>query len=358
MTDSMDDFRIDSHKLMYHIERVYKWDKGDDIYPVYMEISPYGGCNHRCIFCALDYLKYKPVYLDTRVLKNFLKDISAKGVKSIMFAGEGEPLLHKNISELIMYAKDRGLDIAITTNGVLLSKTLLDKVLPHLSWLRISLNAGTSKTYASIHRTGIGDFDRVIGNITQAVRLKKKKGYSCTIGAQFLLLNENYKEVSILAGLLKGIGADYLIIKPYSQHPQSYNRLKPRLDYEKFLNLQEGLKRYTGKNFRIIFRKGTMNRLGEKKPYMKCLGLPFWAYLTSHGDLYACSAFLGDERFSYGNISKESFEKIWNGKRRKKIMRMMEKDWDIENCREACRLDGINRYLWDIKNPPLHVNFI
>lgn len=354
----MDDFRIDSHKLIYHLERVYRWFRGEDIYPVYMEISPYGGCNHRCIFCALDYLEYKPVYLDTKVLKGFLKDIALRGVKSIMFAGEGEPLLHRDISELITYAKDRGLDVAITTNGVLLSKDILDEVFPHLSWLRISLNAGTARTYSYIHRTRAGDFDGVIGNIKKAVKLKKEKNSPCIIGVQFLLLNENYKEVSILAGLLKSIGVDYLIVKPYSQHPRSFNRLKGQLNYEKFLSLEEQLKRYEERGFKIIFRKGTMARLGEKRPYKKCLGLPFWAYLSSHGELYACSVFLGDERFCYGNISRESFEKVWNGKKRRKVMKMMEKDWDIENCREICRLDEINRYLWELKNPPPHVNFI
>ena len=36
-------------------------------------------------------------------------------------------------------------------------------------------------------------------------------------------LPDNYKEVEILANKLK-IGFDYLSIKPYSQHPDSFNR--------------------------------------------------------------------------------------------------------------------------------------
>ena len=354
----MDEFRVDSHKLMYHVERVHKWLQGEDIYPIYMEISPFGGCNHRCIFCALDYLEYKNTYLDTQVLKGFLKDISARGIKSIMFAGEGEPLLHKDIVELVIHAKNSGLDIAITTNGVLLSRDLLERILSSLSWLRISFNAGTPQTYSSIHRTKPDDFDKVLGNIKEAVKLKKEKKYSCTIGFQFLLLNENHKEVSKLAEILKSLGADYLIIKPYSQHPRSYNRLKLKLDYEKLLFLEDKLKDYTKKDFKIIFRKKTMNKLKEKKPYKKCLGLSFWSYLTAGGDLYACSAFLGDERFCYGNIHREPFEKIWSGEKRKKVIEMMTDSWNIENCREVCRLDEINRYLWELKNPSAHVNFI
>lgn len=354
----MDEFKIDSHKLIYHIYRVHQWIKGKNIYPIYVEISPHGGCNHRCIFCALDYLEYKPAYLDTRILKGFLKDIASKGAKSIMFAGEGEPLLHKDIAGLVIYAKNRGLDIAVTTNGVLMNKSFLEETLAYLSWLRISLNAGTAKTYSHIHKTHPEDFNKVIGNIKAAVRLKKKKGFSCTIGGQSLLLNENYKEVCKLADILRNVGANYLIVKPYSQHPQSYNRLGKKLNYQELLFLEKKLKDHEDRNFKIIFRRNTMENLLKKKPYKKCLGLPFWTYLSSWGDLYACSAFLGDKRFCYGNIYKESFEKAWDGEKRKRLIRMMEKDWDIENCREVCRLDAINRYLWELKNPPIHVNFI
>ena len=61
----MDKFRIDSHKLIYHIPRVNDWLKGKIIYPIYMEISPSGACNQRCIYCDLDFMEYKTRYLDT-----------------------------------------------------------------------------------------------------------------------------------------------------------------------------------------------------------------------------------------------------------------------------------------------------
>lgn len=354
----MDEFRIDSHKLIYHIDRLYDWIKGKDVYPLYIEISPSGGCNHRCIFCALDYLEYKPGFLETTILKKFLRDITRKGTKSIMFAGEGEPLLHKDLADLIVFAKDKGLDVAVTTNGVLLSKFILNKILPSLSWLRVSLNAGTPKTYSLVHKTANSDFDRVIGNIEEAADMKRRKKIQCTIGVQLLLLNENCDEVCRLAGILKRAGADYLIVKPYSQHPHSYNRLGRKLDYKKLLFLEDELEKYHSKNFEIIFRKNTMLNIKKNKLYEKCLGLPFWSYLSSRGELYACSAFLSDKRFCYGNIYKESFEEAWKGERRKRLIEMMQCHWKIEKCREVCRLDAINRYLWELKNPPAHVNFI
>ncbi len=354
----MDDFRIDAHKLMYHPRRVADWLDGKNVYPLYVEISPCSACNHRCIFCAFDYLGHKPKFFDPAVLRKFLKDIAAQGVKSILFSGEGETLLYKELPDMAAYAKERGLDVAVTTNGVLLSPDIARRMIPSLTWLRISLNAGSPKTYALVHGTKKEDFNKVIGNIKEAVKLKHRLKSSCTIGVQFLLLNENYKEVHRLAGILQDAGVDYLAVKPYSQHPRSINRLKNGLDYRTLLFIEQKLKSYARPGFRIIFRKNTMAKIAAERGYRKCCGLPFAAHLTTDGDLYGCSAFLGDERFAYGNVNKQSFEQIWKGKKRASVMQMMEHDWDIANCREVCRLDEINRYLWQLKNPHPHVNFI
>ena len=101
----MDKFRIDSHKLLYHVERVSDWLKGKSTYPIYVEVSPAGSCNHRCVYCALDFMEYKPRFLDTAIFKKRLTEMGRLGVKSIMYAGEGEPLLHKGIAEIINHTK-------------------------------------------------------------------------------------------------------------------------------------------------------------------------------------------------------------------------------------------------------------
>ena len=75
---------IEGHKLMYHVEEVSRWLKGDKIAPIYVEIGPVNSCNHKCAFCALDYLKSKGAALDKDVLIDNLKDMAEFGVKSIM----------------------------------------------------------------------------------------------------------------------------------------------------------------------------------------------------------------------------------------------------------------------------------
>lgn len=353
-----DRFRIDSHKLMFHVERVNDWLKGRQVCPIYLEITPSGACNHRCVFCAVDYLDYKTRFLDLGVLKKTIKQAGSLGVKSVMYAGEGEPLLHKDICEIIKYTKDRGIDAAVTTNGVLLKKDISRKILKYLSWIRISLNAGTARTYSRIHQTREEDFYKVLENLRDAVKIKRGNGLKTTIGVQLLLIPDNVKEVIVLAKLLKKIGVDYLTIKPYSQHPLSGSRISSRFKYKDHIALAEKLRNLEDAGFKIVFRDQTMRRLGFRKDYKRCLGLPFWAYIDANGEVYACSAFLGKKEFSFGNIYKKSFGDIIKGERRRCLVAKLSSKIDVDRCRQICRLDKINSYLWDLKNPGPHINFI
>ena len=355
----MDKFRIDSHKLIYHVERVNNWLKGKNILPLYVEIAPSGSCNHRCIYCALDYMGYQPRFLDSALLKKRVSEMARLGIKSIMYAGEGEPFLHKDIGEIINHTKDAGIDVAITTNAVLFNKELAEYTLGSITWLKVSINGATKTTYAKIHQTNPADFDKVIRNMTYAAKLKKEKGYKCTLGMQLLLLPENSHEVIDLAKKAKYIGMDYFVVKPYSHHPFSKTTRYKNITYKKYLYLADKLMKINSDKFHTVFRITTMKKWDTGiRDYKNCSALPFWAYIDAGGNVWGCSAYLGDKRFLYGNIYKHSLRKIWQGARVKKILKMAEDKLDTKNCRINCRMDEVNRYLWELKHPPEHVNFI
>jgi radical SAM protein with 4Fe4S-binding SPASM domain len=354
----MSNIRIDAHKLMFHVETVNKWLKGERFFPIYVEVGPSGTCNHRCIFCALEYLGYKARYIDSEIFKKRIQEMAKGGVKSIMYAGEGEPLLHKDIEALIGYTKGCGIDVAVTTNGVLIKNRIGRESLKALSWIRVSLNAATKETYAHVHGTQAEDFDKVLRNLEHVVSMKRRYNYGCTIGVQLLMIPENYQETEQLANILKEIGVDYFTIKPFSKHPLSTHCVDKNFDYMQMLSLQEGLNELASEKFSILFRDRTMMKLKKKRGYGCCLGLPFWVYISSDGGVWACSAFLGKEEFLYGNLYEERFPEIWDGPKRKRVLDMVENRLDVSKCREVCRLDEINRYLWELKNPHPHVNFI
>jgi len=250
------------------------------------------------------------------------------------------------VAKIVVGAKQAGLDVAITSNASLLTPELAREILPHLTFFRASINAGTPETYARVHGVSPKEFDKVMDNLKEAVELRKNQ---CTVGAQIVVLPENRQEVQLLADRLADIGLDYLIVKPYSQHPKSIVRME-----------SEPLPEVVSDRIKVITRHQVEANLKREKSYKCCLGLPFWTYIDAEGNVWGCSCFLGDERFYYGNINQESFDKIWLGPRRQRSLHWVEEEMSIEECRKACRLDQINQYLWELKHPELisHVNFI
>ncbi len=359
MRKYMDKYNIDSHKLLYHVDRVNEWLKGKNIYPIYAEISPTGACNHRCVFCGLDFMEYKPRYLERELLEKRISEMGSFGLKSVMYAGEGEPLLHKEICDIILFTKKAGVDVALTTNGVLLNKELVDKTLGSIEWIKISINAGTKETYSKIHRTKPNDFDRVFENVSYAVKARCENGYKTALGMQLLLLPDNWHEAELLAQKAKDTGLDYLVIKPYSQHLLGKSTAYKNVKYSDYLHLSDTLKKYNDNDFNVIFRVDSMNEWDEgKHEYEKCLALPFWSYIDAGGNVWGCSCYLNDDRFYYGNINDDSFEAIWNAEKRKMSLEWVNTGLDTSKCRVNCRMDKINKYLWNLKHPVKHVNFI
>ena len=352
----MDDkYALDSHKLHLHPERVAQWLRDKDewetakaIYPIYVEVSPVGGCNHSCLMCGVDYVLEanaaagKIPQLDPGIFGAALLEMGRAGVKSLMFAGAGEPTLYKPLNSMTRTATLAGIDVALTTNGI-----LLDKVdVAQMTWVKISFNGGTREAYEAVHKANKGDYDRVTANIRDAVNRAGK----CTIGMQMVLLPENAHTVDDFKRLSDELKVEYAVIKPFSQHHFSVNKQYAKFDPRAIKIVDQG---------RLLVRRKAMEAVSSEIPYDKCLATPhFWAYISENGDVYGCSAYLLDERFNYGNINKHTFKEIWEGEKRHESWRYIREDLDISECRQSCRMDSVNRYLTQVVNGVPHGNFI
>jgi len=263
-----DPYRIDTHKLHYHPERVAQWmaadtwEKAKRVYPIYWEITTSAACNHRCTFCSVDAIGYPAILMDAKVMATRMNEAGAMGVKSVMFAGTGEPLLHKRIDDINIAAREAGLDTAFTTNGVLLDRL---STLPLASWVKVSLNAGTRDSYAAIHQTDVKDWDRVWRNIEDAA---KRKG-SCALGVQCVVLPENVDDMEELARMARDSGADYLVLKPYSQSTFSIVQ-RDDINYSEMLEYLASLEAYSTPSFTVLPRVDALRQESEFHHYDRC----------------------------------------------------------------------------------------
>lgn len=351
-------FTLDDHKLLYHPERLHRWMQGEPQPPLYVEIGPINRCNYRCSFCALDYTGYRGEQLATALLQRTVEEMAGTGVKSIMFAGAGEPLLHPNITEIVSHTAANGLDVAITTNGALLTPEYARHLLPSLSWIRISCNAGTAGEYAAVHGCDDTMFEKVLANLAGAVTVKREQELGVTIGVQCVLLGENLDHIQDLAVTLKRIGVDYLSVKPFSRHPLSNNHrlgeAHPTLPPDFIASLAS----LTDSRFHVSMRTNALVAVEEDTvPFTGCLGLDFFCTVDAGGGIYPCHSYMNVEGYCYGNLNESSFTEIWSGERKKRITEQL-RDKLGRNCRRACRLDRINRFLQKLATPPEHVNFI
>lgn len=353
----MDDWSIDSHKLHFHPERVAQWlaadtwEKAKKVVPIYWEITTSAACMHRCTFCSVDAIGYPPDLLDADILIARMAEAQALGIKSVMFAGTGEPLLHKRISDITQSAVHSGLDVAFTTNGVLLDRL---ETVSICTWIKVSMNAGTAATYEAVHKAKSKDWDKVWAGIKGAVA---RKG-ACTIGVQCVVLPENVYEMRDLAQRSADAGVDYLVLKPYSQGTFSITHQYEDVDYSKMRDYLHTVEEFSTDTFKVVYRSNAVEKeISGKHGFEKCRSTPVaWVYAKGDGDIFTCSAHLMDKRFCIGNINTQTFKDIWEGERRRENWELMQ-SFDIKQCRLNCRMAGPNKYLEEFTTVK-HINFI
>lgn len=348
--------RMDSHKLIYHPDVVARWMKGENIYPIEIEISPSGACNHRCVFCAVDYIGYQPDYLDKNTILRDISHMSRRGLKSVICSGEGEPLLNRDMPDIAKGIKKCGVDVAMSSNGVLFTPEIASDCLAAFTWIRFSVASMEEESYNKIQRGKAGDLNKVKANLAEIIRIKKSNKVRTTIGVQCLLLPDNFFQLVDMAKQLREIGVDYLTVKPYSQHLHSDNTF--HIDYDVMLEVEKEIKQYETDGFAVYFRANAMKKMHHERGYRKCLGLPFMTHIDAKGNVWPCVAHIGTEELCYGNIYEQTFDEIWQGTKRQEAMQKLTSFNIDEMCREACRLDEINKYLNELKHPGDHVNFI
>lgn len=356
----MDRYLIDGHKLYWHMDRVLQWQKERIVPPVYVEISPVGFCNNQCVFCGVDFAMDNKSRLETGILCERLREMGRLGVRSVMFAGEGEPLLHEDIGLFIRTAKESGIDVSLTTNGNSGNTVLWEAVLPYLTWIRFSVDAGTPQVYSKVHGVKESFFARTISNINEVVRIKKQFKLPVTVGVQYLIVEENAGNIREAAELFSDMQIDYCSFKPYSYNPKMIKRRDESYSDRLLDEIQGIVDEFKDRSVpEIIFRRQSMKSyMAMVKNYNCCNALSFGGYISSQGNFYTCKEYIGDGRFNAGNIYHCGMKEIFYGEKRRASLVHGMNGLRVDECRRNCRMARANEYLEMLENEPEHVNFI
>jgi len=107
-----------------------------------MDIYITGYCNLNCEFCCGTVIKEEGP--DFEEFKDIVDKIVAVGITTLVFSG-GEPLLKKNIERFLRYPKEQGLEVYLSTNGLLLTKALYEKIAPFINVLGLPLDGSSTE---------------------------------------------------------------------------------------------------------------------------------------------------------------------------------------------------------------------
>lgn len=354
----MDKYRYDGHKVIYHMERVYEhFRDGKRIPPIYIDLGVTSICNSNCIYCYAIHQKKLGEILPEEIVYKIMEDAPKLGVKSLSVTGDGEPTLNPCLYKAVRIGKDNGLDLSVCTNGVLLDPEKLDTLLATNVWLRFNLSAGTREGYLLVHRKD--NWHIVKKNIQDAVRIKREKGYKCTIGLQMVLVPQCFDQIIPEAKFAAETGVDYLVIKQYSD-TGCLDMVQVERDWYKNKELNSILKEAEAMSNEVtqIIPKWDLMRW-DSKPYKHCWDIPLLIEISGTGKVYPCGFHFRNPKYEMGDLHKQSLKEIIDSEKYWEVIKFCREDLVIgKDCIGNCRHDKINEFLEDYMDVPEHLNFI
>ena len=192
------------------------------------------GCNLRCIHCRATATELSsPNDLPTTKALNLIEQVSQLSLPILVLSG-GEPLFRHDIFDLARYGTERGLRVALATNGTLVSKDIARKIVDSgVRRVSISLDGADAPTHDAFR--GIpGAFDAAL----RGFRNLKELGMSLQIN--MTIARHNAHQLPAVLELARGLGADalhtFLLVPVGCGVDIAAEQMVPADEYEKILN--------------------------------------------------------------------------------------------------------------------------
>lgn len=310
--------------LIYRMPYLYKCL---EIKPRTAVIMLTNRCNLKCIMCK-QWRMPSHKELSIEDWKRIIKGLKRVGIKNIHFTG-GEPLLRQDLCELIQYSSQNGSEVGITSNGLLLTKGLLDNLIK--SGLRsIAISVDALETEFEQLRGVPNSFSRVknaLSLVSNARKDGKVKAY-----INFTLMKntiEGFKEVKALMDKLGLPIAICLLDKNSSIFEVKENKdvfwIKSQNDLRRLNTLLSFIKEEKIRKSRsLILNFPALDFIAAyfENPLQKeipCISSQDKIFIDPYGDILGGCLSMG----SFGNVNERPIEELLKEARYKKAKRNM-----------------------------------
>jgi len=211
-------FNVLTNQIEYRMGKVAM-----DSFPPEVHLSMTGRCNIECRFCSYTHDEAKDDHVAIAQIQNldFLEHLHTVRLSS----GLGEPTINPNFGAIVEYlAKEfPHIDINFSTNGISLnSNGVLEQLINKVTYINVSLNAATRRTWKELCRRDL--FDRVCSNLKELQRAKRKAGALLPlVYGSMVLTAKNICELPDMPELCRSLGIDRFTGIPFFAF--NYNQL-------------------------------------------------------------------------------------------------------------------------------------
>ena len=204
-------------------------------YPIVLMLEPLFRCNLACAGCGK--IDYPDEILNQRIsVADALEAVDECGAPVVSIAG-GEPLLHKELPQIVKGIIARKKFVYLCTNALLMEKRMKDyEPSPYFVW-SVHLDGDKQDHDKSVCQEGT--YDRAVA----AIKAAKAKGFRCNINCT-LFNNANPERMANFFDSVMEMGVDGITVSP----GYAYERAP---DQQHFLN-----RTATKQLFRDIFKRG------------------------------------------------------------------------------------------------------
>lgn len=312
---------------------------------LYFEVT--NRCNLPCQTCVRTFNLHEP---ERDPLPQELKQAAGAlpDLRRVVLHGIGEPLLNKNLPEMIRFAKAQGAWVLFNSNGILLDAAWQDTLIDcGLDELRISLDAATPETFKKVR--GAPAFPRILSNLRRFVARKAERGVAHPrLSLWMVAMRANIHE---LPGLVD-LAADLGIPEVYFQRlvftglgvAQPDQSLHGQTDGEVAAIIREAEARAkaSGVALRASGATSPLESLAqshEARPWSRCRRPWTSTYVTAHGKvLPCCIAPFAHQDFPgmvLGDLARASLEEVWQGEAYRRFRERLMSD-DPHPCCKMC----------------------